>query len=87
MNTPSVPQVEFAAYDAMKEVASSLKAAYFRRSLATENAAEIAYWDAQEDAIDRAIAAVDATSLEQIEATSQFIADLLAALSDSSAAA
>ena len=48
MSTAKVPEIEYAAFDAMKEVASSLKAAYFRQQLATDSALEIEYWTAQE---------------------------------------
>lgn len=77
---PQVPQVEFAAFDAMKEVASSLKAAYFRRSMETDNRLEIEYWNAQEDFVDNSIKSVDDTNLEEILSTTDFFARLLSQL-------
>lgn len=77
MSTAKVPEIEYAAFDAMKEVASSLKAAYFRQQLATDSELEIKYWTAQEDFVQRIVSGVDNTDLEEICAAAEFFARLL----------
>ena len=77
MSTANVPEIEYAAFDAMKEVASSLKAAYFHQQLATDSELEIKYWTAQEDFVQRIVSGVDNTDLEEIRAAAEVFARLL----------
>lgn len=75
--TPSVPTIHYAEFDAMKEVASSLKAAYFRRSLAVESDVEITFWSDLEDMVAQTVRRVDPEDLDDIQSAAKLFARLL----------
>ncbi|WP_165242647.1 hypothetical protein [Corynebacterium lizhenjunii] len=80
MSTPTVPKIEYAAFDAMCEVASSLKAAYMRRAVETDSQMEIDYWVLQRKFVVDAIRATDQTNRDEILRNAHFFATLLKSL-------
>lgn len=85
--SPSVPTIEYAEFDAMKEVASTLKAAYFRQSLAATSEVEIAFWSDLEDVIAQTVRRVNPEDLDDIQSAAQLFARLLVQLESTAEAA
>ncbi|WP_293769415.1 hypothetical protein [uncultured Corynebacterium sp.] len=77
MSTPSVSQVEFAAYDAMKEVASSLKAAFPNRAVKATTDVDEQWWIRRAWLVDDAVAAVVNTDLEATRSAAEGLAHRL----------
>ena len=77
MSTAKVPEIEYAAFDAMKEVASSLKAAYLTRAAEAGNDVESQWWIRQNWLVEDMVSGVDNTDLEEIRAAAEFFARLL----------
>lgn len=70
-------EIQYAAWDAMQEAASSLKAELFKRSLETDIPVQIDYWENQQDLIDKATEQVDATNLTAIREMTSFLVQRL----------
>ena len=87
MSTAKVPEIEYAAFDAMKEVASSLKAAYLTRAAEAGNEVESQWWIRQNWLVEDMIGEVDATDIEAIRAVAALFAQRLEALSTEHTAA
>lgn len=85
--TPSVPTIEYAEFDAMKEVASTLKAAYLRRAVEAANDIQRKWWIGQSWIVDDLVAAVNNEDANEIRATAEFFAGQLGALESSTEAA
>ncbi|QPK79127.1 hypothetical protein G7Y31_11660 [Corynebacterium lizhenjunii] len=78
MTKPTVPKIEFAAFDAMCEVASWLKSGFLRRAAAAEkHSIQEGYWIEQARLVNSTMREVDQTDLAEITATSEFFASLL----------
>ena len=72
--TPSVPTIHYAEFDAMKEVASSLKAAYLRRAVEASNDIQRKWWIGQSWMVEDFVAAVNSEDLEETRAMAEFFA-------------
>ena len=72
--TPSVPTIHYAEFDAMKEVASSLKAAYLRRAVEASNDIQRKWWIGQSWMVEDFVAAVNSEDLKEIRAMAEFFA-------------
>ena len=81
MSTANVPEIEYAAFDAMKEVASSLKAAYLTRAAEAGNDVESQWWIRQNWLVEDMVSGVDSTDIEAIRAAAALFAQRLEALS------
>ena len=81
MSTAKVPEIEYAAFDAMKEVASSLKAAYLTKAAEAGNDVESQWWIRQNWLVEDIVGEVDATDVEAIRAAAVLFAQRLEALS------
>lgn len=68
MSAPSVPKIQYAAFDAMKEVASSLKAAYLTNAATAESQFNEQWWIRQSWLVDDMIQTIDNTNLSEIRA-------------------
>ncbi|TRX59299.1 hypothetical protein [Corynebacterium hiratae] len=81
MSTAKVPEIEYAAFDAMKEVASSLKAACLTRAAEAGNEVESQWWIRQNWLVEDMVGEVDATDIEAIRSAAALFAQRLEALS------
>lgn len=80
-------EIQYAAWDAMKEVASSLKATYMERSYVASSKLETHWWMQQIWLVDEGIRQIDNTDLSSIEAATEFFANQSKALDAPSAVA